>query len=447
MAIRIAVAGAGCAALGAATELVGQKQIAVDVTLIEPNDWIGGRARTHAKDGLPVDLGPQFVQDPQVNPWRVILEQMPDYDLKKIKPIAMDGQFRVKGEDQKWSTIDHNQSIDKGNELLELKYNAATAFKNNAPLSIEDAKILKDNQYYRLAFGSSEYGAIAESAEPWQYLASDRDRQTSYESAGNIYVPGGLGTLVENYGKKLLMENPRILHLLKDRVAAIDDTDKKEVVLTTGADVEIKADFCILTMPCAELYKVKYAPPLTGTRVRALGSIGLGSYKKVAFRPHEFPKENGIKEGVEYYIFDDKADGVWQYFRLPTDPTILICVASGDFAARLDQGEDLAASQAVIALLSAAYDMKFIAKDGKVVVTNWTKTPGIGGAYSYTLPDHTLDLDNPTALEARLQIAKPYGRIHFAGEATWADAYGTIHGAYHSGVRAAREILDAVRSI
>src|SRR4051812_18198788 len=63
---RIAIIGAGCAGLGAAATLM-EDGADVSVDLIEANDRIGGRARTSTQyHDLPVDLGPQFIQDPKI---------------------------------------------------------------------------------------------------------------------------------------------------------------------------------------------------------------------------------------------------------------------------------------------------------------------------------------------------------------------------------------------
>jgi monoamine oxidase len=48
-----------------------------------------------------------------------------------------------------------------------------------------------------------------------------------------------------------------------------------------------------------------------------------------------------------------------------------------------------------------------------------------------TAPRHAFDV-----------LAKPEGRVHFAGEHTSRDFFGTAHGAYLSGLRAATEIDD-----
>src|SRR5207253_2624642 len=161
--------------------------------------------------------------------------------------------------------------ISAGGEQLAEQFQIAAGFSNAPAMTGNAPAFAKGQQNLRLALGSSGYGAIAESAEPWQYLASDQARQAEVENGG------------------------------------------------------------------AKLY-------VTGGRSRADGYVRLGSYKKVAFRPTTFPqvdnldpkKSNSIEQKFEYYIYDRDEDGVWQCFRLPTDPTILICVAAGDFARRLD---------------------------------------------------------------------------------------------------------------
>lgn len=452
MATSVAIIGAGCAGLGAATELTGQKEVEVDVTLIEANNWIGGRARTNPNPELPVDLGPQFVQDPEINPWTVILRQMPQYKGMKIQPIAMDTLYRVFGENQQWSTLDTNRGIDSGNKLLERGYQSATGYKNAAIMTFKESEVFDNQPDLRLSLASSGYGAIAESAEPWRYVASDRERESEHQPKvpGNIYVPNGLGNLVKSYGEKLLASNPVILRLINKVVNRIDDSKRKKMFISTMDDTEIEADFCILTVPVSAMEMIEFIPALSGPRVRANSFIKLGSYKKVAFRPTKFPsgsEDDSIKEETEYYVYDSINDGVWQYFRLPTSPDILICVAAGDLAHRLDGEDPDAVWRMLIDLLNAAYsEGDFTPQKQAVVVTNWSYTDHIHGAYSYTHCDERLDRDNPVPLEARLEIARPQGRIHFAGEATWADAYGTIHGAYHSGVRAANEVLDRIKS-
>jgi len=65
--------------------------------------------------------------------------------------------------------------------------------------------------------------------------------------------------------------------------------------------------------------------------------------------------------------------------------------------------------------------------------TAWAADPFSRGSRSYCLPRH---------FGVRELLTRPLGgRIVFAGEHTEQSAYGTLHGAYLSGVRAARQVI------
>ena len=73
-----------------------------------------------------------------------------------------------------------------------------------------------------------------------------------------------------------------------------------------------------------------------------------------------------------------------------------------------------------------------------LIASSWSRSTGIGGAYSYALPGHAA---------ARRLLARPFeDRLFFAGEATNAQDFSTAHGAHDSGVRAAKEALAALQS-
>jgi monoamine oxidase len=452
MAIDIAIIGAGCAGIGAAKWLMDYGGD-VKVTVIEANGSIGGRARTWPDPQLPVDLGPQFIQDPAVNPWENIMRLVPDYQGEK-GPLKMGSLYRIRVGDN-WITDEDNKGIRTMNDQLFRQYEKAATVMNSPIMTGNSAKFCKDQQDIRLALGSSGFGAIAESTEPWKYLVSDQARQEAIPGDGNIYAVGGLGTVVEKYGKMLEAKNPQKLNFVLNTIVEIIITTQKGVTIKTSDKKSADFHFCIVTVPVGEVDKIQYSPPLSAEMVRALKYIRLGSYKKVAFRPTAFPvgdlqkkpaERDSIEENFEYFIYDEEGDGVWQYFRLPTDPTILICVTAGDFAQRLDKEPDKTVALSVLDLLAAAYAGRngdFKPKQPPVV-TNWSKAPHIHGAYSYTRYDSEHGPDHAAPFEAREIIARPHGRIYFAGEATYARAYGTIHGAYYSGQGAAQDILAVV---
>jgi len=71
-----------------------------------------------------------------------------------------------------------------------------------------------------------------------------------------------------------------------------------------------------------------------------------------------------------------------------------------------------------------------------LAVSMWGADPWSRGAYSHA---------RPGAADARARLARAVeNRIFLAGEATSADFYGTAHGAWLEGERAARQALRAL---
>lgn len=435
---RIAIVGAGCAGLGAVTALIPYD---VEIILIEASDRLGGRAWTSsAFADLPIDMGPQFVQDPDVNPWKGIMDAL---GILGIAP-ATDTRYRIR-EGDTWRDEETLKAIRTTDELIDDGFEAACSQYNKPPLDKRPSAEGDAIQYQRLALGSNGYGSIAESAEPWQYIASDAARQAHPSAGENIYVVGGIGNLVSTYADKLIKGlGKRLSCIPKTQITAIESTSDG-VFLSADGKAKIWADYCILTVPVSQVAPIAFTPPLSDQRRVALGLVRLGSYKKVAFRPKKIP--DALEANIEYYIYDSLTESCWQYFRLPTDPTILICVTSGDSALRFDKQDGKIIFGITKAFLSQAYaDDGDFTPEGDYVVTNWSNQPFVMGAYSYTAYDKEKypAADDPIPFHARVEIARPHERIHFAGEATWTEGYGTIAGAYRSGERAVKEIIARI---
>ena len=76
----------------------------------------------------------------------------------------------------------------------------------------------------------------------------------------------------------------------------------------------------------------------------------------------------------------------------------------------------------------------------KIVITRWGSNENILGAYSYPT------VDSAKAGVGPKNIAEPIGdeRILFAGEATNAKYFSTVHGAIESGWREANRIISSL---
>ncbi|MFO0921379.1 MAG: FAD-dependent oxidoreductase [Pirellulales bacterium] len=104
-----------------------------------------------------------------------------------------------------------------------------------------------------------------------------------------------------------------------------------------------------------------------------------------------------------------------------------------------DQGKAIEASSDATIVASAMKTLRTMF--GKDVpdpidtqITRWASDPFALGSYSFNAVGSTPKMRN--------QLAAPLGNsLFFAGEATERDYFGTAHGAYLSGLRAAKEIL------
>ncbi len=75
--------------------------------------------------------------------------------------------------------------------------------------------------------------------------------------------------------------------------------------------------------------------------------------------------------------------------------------------------------------------------NGRVIRNPWDRYPWTRGSYSLIRPGQY------TAFHGIEHL--PEGRVRFAGEQSSAEWYGYMNGAVESGLRAAREVLGAMR--
>lgn len=437
----VAIIGGGCAGLGAAATLLQTSN--AKVWLFEALGRLGGRTLT-CSEALPVDLGAEALEEAGSNPWVRIAD---DLGVATV-PVEQTTVYRV-FQEQAWTSEGNTPGIELVDAALLEGYTTRRA-SPNLPI-IGSLKHWDDTtpQMVSLALASSPYGPIKESAEPWQFLASDMYRQEQLapdDDSDPQFVTGGVGALVAQYAASLQEQfGERFQVKLNAPVGAVNCRNGN-VTLLTG-DVFL-SDYCIVTAPVGTILQIAFTPPFSGERIAAYRSLKLGSYKKVGFRPTTAPTEgNAIQPGNLYYVYDPEQFGSWQYSWLPTDETILVCVTSGNFAARLDRMPDRDVLQRLVELLTLAHpNGVFTPQNGPddqpaVAISNWSNQPYIGGAYSYTSYDGG-PADDPAPLDARKRIAAPHLRAYFAGEATYPDNYGTIAGAYISGGNAAAKLIQ-----
>lgn len=457
--MRVAIIGGGCAAAGALEILDASKKIQEIVVFEAAPHW-GGRAWTRKVGEAYFDMGPQFVQDPGVdisdmdptlkgavlpdtaNPWLQIIQKLNTANLGNFTCLQIDPTtyYRIPDGAGGWKNVFTTNDINQVNNTIDADFESA-ALQPNLPASVTYQSGGPFASTVHLALGSNGYGPIAESVETWQYIAADSDRQAAPPGEQpNIYVAPGIGDVVGLYMN--VMTNPAegsscsISGKLNTKVLSIQQ-DTNGIKIDTNNGSFYGFDFCIVTISPYALANITFIPPLPAEKIKALKYIGLGNYKKVGIYADNIP--DAIEMNTEYYTIDSDGQSCWQYFRNPHFNNLLIGVASGNFARSLETMKDEDVRDRFTKLIKSRYNDVNLNVTGWAV-TNWANEPRIGGAYSYTIADGG-PADDPFPLKARVLLQAPHQDIFFAGEADWTAAYGTIHGAYYSGQRAAKALL------
>jgi monoamine oxidase len=429
--MKVAIVGGGLAGIAAAYTLLGDPSV-TEVHLLEADGGYGGRALTDTTSipDFAFDMGAQYIQDPTLNPLTEIAKALGFETIQEVDSYML----RV-NMDGKWKDVDPTtadvQDVVNG---IQKSYDVA----KTQPNVIVAKKPSFDTQVEMFGHATSTYGPFTESAETWQYLAADRAREGAGDGDPNLFVTRGIGTLVSAYGQQLPgLYKARYKAHFDTRVTSIAHSDSGVTVGYAGGSVTV--DACIVTVPVGVLGSgaITFEPALPAAYKNALKALRLGSYKKLALKLRVAPA--GIVPGTNYYLIETEPEGVWQYYRLPHNPLVLVAHAAGDFAAALDGMEDKDVYALFKANIQEAYSNGVYFSNGKAI-TNWSKDPSAGGAYSYTAFIGGGPTD-PETLKARINLGIPLDKLHFAGEATDTKCYGTLQAAYFEGVRAAQAVL------
>jgi monoamine oxidase len=202
-------------------------------------------------------------------------------------------------------------------------------------------------------------------------------------------------------------------------------------VITQNAS--ITADHVIVTVPLGVLKteNIQFLPPLPPEKQNAINSLGMGVLNKcyLRFQTHFWPDD---VDWIEYISADHGKWTEWISFKNAVDKPILLGFNAADQGKEIESWTD----QQIVA--SAMETLKIIFGDAipdpvGYQITRWASDPFALGSYSYNAVGSTPGM--------REVLAAPLNKqVHFAGEATERNYYATAHGAYLSGLRAAREI-------
>jgi len=412
-AIDVAVIGAGGAGLSAARQLLAA---GLKVEVLEGRDRIGGRAFTDTSSiGELWDRGCSWLHASGVNPFVAYaranrFEVFPDRYPRRVydgsQPMSEAATAGLRAVRERMAAELHAA----GRRGLDIPAEAAMTLATR-----------QDPWYPMAAAGLTAW----EGVEPSNF--STLDSFHFDDSGEDLVIPKGYGRLLEHYARDVPVR-------LKVPVSRIRWGGSGVTVETpSGA---LAARVVVVAVPSSIVAQgaLVFSPHLPVEVLEAHHSLPLGLMNKVAlrFRREVFPAE--ATEVIRARRGDLR--GMSHLTRLWGER---VCVASsaGAVAHELEAAGEQAAIDYALGELAGMLGSDVRKQFDKGAATAWSSDPFSRGAYSHCLPGR---------FGAREVLTRPVAkRLVFAGEHTKQSAYGTLHGAHLSGLRAARQVLELLR--
>ena len=410
----VVVIGAGASGLAATADLTRR---GISVLCIEGMNRIGGRCYTDLTsfNGLPADHGAHWLHAKKGN------------ELYKFGRENKD-KFKIYNEPSASVVYDGKNKI-KGNAFWNV-YNKIKDIYSDGGSDVPLMDLIPDGLKKNTWFDTAHAAINARDFDNLSVADDSLNYEDNYWESGNALCREGYGTLLAYYRKDVPVRFNTIVSEIKWGGKGV------QVVTNKGT---IKAKACIVTTSVGVLRaeKIKFSPKLSPRKYEAFEGITMGTSNRVIMELKKkfvgrFKKDtnfyskiesNGAKspEGIGYGLI--KMGGT----------NLCLFALNGEFSRSLENQGSQAMIDFVINQLKSNFGSKFYDKYFvKAIATGWNKNSFTLGAYSGAIPGKS---------NLRPRLKRPVGdKIFFAGEAT-AGAYGTVHGANRSGIRAATDVF------
>jgi monoamine oxidase len=422
----VVIVGAGWAGLTAAKEL---RQGGFEPLVLEARPVAGGRIRTDRSTlSVPFDDGAAWVHSyldnagDAVHPVseRMLESRIAHTETDLTSKLYIDGRLATPAELLEYhEALEHQELRLARAAALDVDVAASTVTKASTPIE-------------RLA--ESNLGPLD--------MGQSLSKMSSKDTGRQVMT-----------GRDALANQDEVLKAMVGEVPVRTDTPVTRIKrlaggfeLTTAQGEVVRAKRLLLTVSTGILAsgKIEFDPPLPKWKTDAIGQLPMGVLNKVAleFDGNIFQDGDGNPIPADAWVMQaDSAPGAepMAFLMRPGGADVAVGFVGGDEALKTERLSDALTVKRATDKLQNMFGGDVASRVTGYKVTRWSQDPWTLGSYSYARPGYA---------DAREKLAQPIdNRLFFAGEATALNGEAQmIHGAYASGVRAAREIMHSLAS-
>lgn len=401
--VDVVVIGGGAAGIGAARTLADAGR---EVLLVEASNRLGGRARTEQIDGLALDLGAGWLHSAEHNPW-VELAAMHGFTIDRTLPRWRD----------QWHELGFDRAEQRAARAAFIAFE--TRLRHDPPPGDRAGAALPPGSPWSIWIDT--ISGFANGTDTGKLSIEDYRAYTDAATDTDWRVPDGYGALVvaRASGLRTALTTP---------VRWIDRTGTRLKIETARGS--LVADQAIVTV---------------STNVLARGAIGLTGHDDLFHAAARLPLgmadklflaiDHGAEElDADAHLLGDARNLITGSYTLrPFARPLIECMFGGEGAREMAERGLQGAADFAVEELCALLGGKWRRRLRLMAGSAWSRESYILGGYSHALPG---------CAPARQMLVTPIDpRIRFAGEACSATEFSTVHGAYKTGVGAARALL------